>query len=50
MLIITLLVIWLIVVVMGAVLEGLFWLAVVGFFLFLATGVYGWMKRKTNAG
>jgi LPXTG-motif cell wall-anchored protein len=48
--VITLLVIWLIFVVLGAVLEGLFWLTVVGIVLFLATGAYGWMKRKTNAG
>lgn len=48
--IVTLLVIWLIFVVLGALLEGLFWLTVVGIVLFLATGAYGWMKRKTNAG
>lgn len=48
--IITLLVIWLVFVVLGALLEGLFWLAVVGIVLFLATGAYGWMKRKTGAG
>ncbi|MEX1037353.1 MAG: LPXTG cell wall anchor domain-containing protein [Acidimicrobiia bacterium] len=48
--ILTLLVIWLIFVVLGAVLEGLFWLTVVGIVLFLATGAYGWMKRKTGTG
>lgn len=48
--ILTLLVIWLILVVLGAVLEGLFWLTAVGIVLFLATGAYGWMKRKTGAG
>lgn len=48
--ILTLLVIWLIFVVLGAVLEGLFWLTVVGIVLFLATVAYGWMKRKTGAG
>lgn len=48
--ILTLLVIWLALVVLGAVIEGLFWLTVSGIILFLATGAYGWMKRKTNAG
>lgn len=48
--IVVLLVIWLVFVVLGALLEGLFWLTVVGIVLFLATGAYGWMKRKTNAG
>lgn len=45
--IVTLLVIWLILAVVGAVLEGLFWLTVVAIVLILATGAYGWMKRQT---
>jgi hypothetical protein len=46
--IITLLVIWLVLAVLGAVLEGLFWLTVVAIILMLATGAWGWMKRKTT--
>lgn len=45
--IVTLLVIWLVVAVLGAVIEGLFWLTVVGIVLLVATGVYGWAKGKT---
>ena len=45
--IIALLIIWLVLVVLGAVLEGLFWLTVIGIVLFLGTAAYGWMKRKT---
>ncbi|SDO44449.1 hypothetical protein [Geodermatophilus sp. DSM 45219] len=43
-----LLVVWLVVAVVGAVLEGLFWLAVVGLLLFLGTAVLGWSKRDTR--
>ncbi len=45
--IIVLLIIWLVLVVLGAVLEGLFWLTVIGIVLFLGTAAYGWVKRKT---
>lgn len=41
-----LLVVWLILIILGAVLKGLFWLVVVGVVLFLATGAYGWVKRE----
>lgn len=47
--IITLLIIWLVLSVLGFVLEGLLWLAVIGLVLFAATAVWGWMKRKTKA-
>ena len=40
-----LLVVWLVVSVVGAVIEGLFWLAVVGLLLFAGTAVLGWNKR-----
>jgi hypothetical protein len=43
-----LLVVWLVVTVVGAVLEGLFWLAVVGLLLFVVTAVVGWNKRDTR--
>jgi LPXTG-motif cell wall-anchored protein len=48
-LIIALLVIWLVFPIIGFVVEGLIWLAVIGLVLFVATGVWGWVKRKTNA-
>lgn len=48
-LIVFLLVIWLIVAVLGLVLEGLFWLFVIGAVLFLATAGYGWVKRKAGS-
>ncbi len=45
-LIVLALIIWLVVSVLGLVIEGLFWLFVVGIVLFLATAAYGWVKRK----
>ncbi|WP_279323414.1 hypothetical protein [Actinomycetospora cinnamomea] len=39
-------VIWLVLTVLGFVLEGLFWLAIVGILLFLATAAYGAVKRR----
>jgi hypothetical protein len=44
-----LLVIWLLITVIGAVVKGLFWLAVVGVIFFLATGALGWNKRDRKA-
>ncbi len=43
-----LLVVWLVVAVVGAVLEGLFWLTVVGLLLFAVTAVVGWDRRDTR--
>jgi hypothetical protein len=43
-----LLVLWLAITVLGAIVEGLFWLAVVGLLLFVATSVLGWGKRNTR--
>jgi hypothetical protein len=34
--------------ILGAVLEGLFWLTVVAVVLLIGTGIYGWLKRKTS--
>ena len=42
-----LLVVWIAVVVIGAVIKGLFWLAVVGLILFLVTAAMGWSRRRT---
>jgi hypothetical protein len=44
-----LLVIWLVITVAGAVIKGLFWLAVVGALFFVATAVLGWNKRDNKA-
>lgn len=46
--IVTLLIIWLVLSVLGFVIEGLFWLAVIGILLFVATAVWGWLKRKVR--
>ncbi|MEW2500948.1 hypothetical protein ACQPXB_19415 [Amycolatopsis sp. CA-161197] len=42
-----LLVVWLVCVVLGVVIKGLFWLVVVGAVLFVATAVIGFVKRRT---
>ncbi|MHA6695202.1 hypothetical protein [Homoserinimonas sp. A520] len=46
--IVILLVIWLALSVLGFVLEGLFWLAVVGIILFIATAIVGWVRGRVN--
>jgi hypothetical protein len=43
-----LLIIWLVTAILGAVIKGLFWLAVVGGLLFVGTAIYGWTKRQIN--
>ena len=43
-----LLVVWLVVTVVGAVVKGLFWLAVIGLLFFAATAALGMNKRKTE--
>ena len=48
-LIIGLLVIWLVLSIVGFAVKGLIWLAIIGLVLFVATGVWGWVKRKSNA-
>ena len=42
------LVVWLVITVVGALVKGLFWLAVVGLLLFLVTAAFGWGKRNTR--
>ena len=42
-------VVWLVVTVVGAVVKGLFWLAVVGALFFVATSAIGWSKRNDRA-
>lgn len=45
-----LLVVWLVVTVIGAVVKGLFWLAVLGLLLFGVTAALGWNKRRQEMG
>lgn len=42
-----LLVVWLVLIILGVVVKGLFWLIIVGVVLFLATSAYGWVKRES---
>ncbi|MDX3195080.1 hypothetical protein PV458_42350 [Streptomyces sp. MN03-5084-2B] len=42
-----LLVVWAVLVVLGIVVKGLFWLIIVGAVLFVATGAIGFVKRET---
>lgn len=44
--IIALIVIWIVLAILGAVLEGLFWLTVIAIVLLIGTAAYGWMKNK----
>lgn len=48
-LIIALLVLWLVFAVIGALIEGLFWLLVLGVVAFIATAIWGWLKSRTKA-
>ncbi len=48
-LIITLLIIWLVLSILGFVVKGLLWLAVIGLVLLVATAVWGWVKQKAKA-
>lgn len=43
-----LLLIWLALAVLGFVIKGLLWLAIIGIVLFVATAAWGWLKRKTS--
>jgi LPXTG-motif cell wall-anchored protein len=48
-LIAALLVIWLLFVLLGFIIKGLIWLAIIGIVLFLGTAAWGWLKRRTSA-
>jgi hypothetical protein len=43
-----LLAIWLALTILGAVVKGLFWLAIIGGVLFLGTAAYGAIKGKSK--
>jgi hypothetical protein len=47
-LIVLLLVVWLVLAVLGFVVKGLLWLAVIGIVLFLATAAWGAAKRSAT--
>jgi LPXTG-motif cell wall-anchored protein len=47
-LLIFLLVAWLVLTVLGVLIEGLFWLAVIGVVLFLGTAGYAAIKRRAS--
>jgi hypothetical protein len=43
--IVFLLVVWLVLAVLGFIIKGLFWLAILGLILFAVTGVVGYLRR-----
>ena len=45
-LLLALLLIWVILAVLGFVIHGLLWLAIIGIVLFLVTGAWGWVRRR----
>jgi LPXTG-motif cell wall-anchored protein len=45
-LIVILLVVWLVLAVLGFVIKGLVWLAIIGIVLFLATAIWGFIRRR----
>jgi hypothetical protein len=47
-LIIALLVIWLALVIVGFAVKALLWLAIVGIVLFVATGIFGAIRRRAS--
>ena len=46
-LIVALLVLWVVLAVVGFVVKSLLWLAIVGIVLFVATGIFGAMRRRS---
>lgn len=49
-LIVALLVIWLVLAVLGFAVKGLFWLAIIGLVLFVATAAVGWFRNRGSIG
>ena len=45
-----LLIVWVVLAVIGFVVKGLIWLAIIGIILFLATAVMGFVRRNTGRG
>ncbi len=46
--IVLLLVVWLVLAILGFVIKGLFWLAVIGIVLFVVTAIVGYIRRGGN--
>ncbi len=46
--VVVLLLAWLALSILGAVIEGLFWLTIVGVVLFLGTAAYGAIRRRSS--
>ena len=46
--IVFLLVLWVVLSVIGFTIKGLFWLAIIGIILFVATGVFGYFRRGAS--
>jgi hypothetical protein len=44
-----LLAVWLVITVIGVVIKGLFWLAVLGLVFFVGTAAIGWARRDNKA-
>lgn len=40
-----LLIVWVLFAVLGFIIKGLIWLAIIGIILFVVTSLFGWMKR-----
>jgi len=45
-LIVTLLVIWLVLAILGFAIKGILWLAIIGIVLFVVTAIVGWVRGK----
>jgi hypothetical protein len=45
-----LLIAWLVISVLGFIIHGLVWLAIIGIVLFLATAAFGWTRRNLGSG
>ncbi len=45
-LVIFLLVLWIVLSVIGFAVKGLLWLAIIGLVLFVATGIFGFIRRR----
>ncbi|WP_201295017.1 MULTISPECIES: hypothetical protein [unclassified Nocardiopsis] len=44
--ILVLLAVWLVLAILGTIIEGLLWLALIGAVLFVATAVWGWFQNR----
>lgn len=47
-LLVLLLIVWLVLAILGFVIKGLVWLAIIGIVLFLVTAAYGALKRTAK--